>query len=78
MGQFATVVPIDHITAIVFNILIRLLDTASGWDVIARCCKPDLSRIRKRHLLLHQPLSERAASDDDAAVIVLNRTGDDL
>ena len=57
---------------------IGFLDAATRRGVIPRHREPYGTAVAKGHLLLHETLTEGAATDDRSAVVILHSAGEDL
>ena len=60
------------------NTIILLLDTTARRGIITCNREPNHRTIRKRDRLLYQTLAEGPSANDDAAVPILDRSGDNL
>ena len=78
IGHLPVPVAFIDVIGIFRPVRIRLLDAASRRGVEPCDSEPDAGAVSEIYRLLHKPLAERTASDDDPPVIVLHRPGENL
>ena len=77
--HFVVLVTRQQFVVVIFaSVAVRFLDRASGRRIVTGDGKPYRRTVRKRNLILHQPLTERSATDDRSPVVILERAGQNL
>ena len=77
LSMFISCQPIHFVVA-VFTILIRALNAASGWSIIAGNGQPDGWSVTEVDRLLYQAFTERTATHYHTSVVILNSTGENF
>ena len=80
MYQFSAVVTVNyiHVIGIAVAVFVGFLNATAHRSVITGNGETQLRAVGQVERALHQSFSERAPSDDDTAVVILNGTGNDF